>query len=159
MHWMDPEVALPEVARILGDHGVFAGLTNIGIPAIHPALDLAYREVAEAAARISRERRLWEEVPIWHLDEYLEHVKQSGFFACTKEILFHDEIVGSGEQFAGWVRSVGAVRGALREGISEEELGLPGLRRLSEALIGKGTTWHISYRMIVGVKTVPDVGG
>ncbi len=157
LHWMDPEVTLPEVARILRRDGVFAGLTEIGCPTVHPALEVTYQEVAAAASRLGRERKLWREVPIWYLDDYLECVTKSGYFAYTKEILFHEEIVRSAEQFVGWVRSVGAVRGALREGITEGEIGLPGLEKMSQVLIGETSRWHISYRMIVGARAVQEV--
>ena len=159
LHWMDPKQTLPEVARILCDDGIMAGIKDVGCPTVHPAVELAYHKVTDAADRIWRERDLWPKVPTWPLQTYFTLISESGLFSYTKEIFFHDQLTGNADRFVGWARSVGVVRGVLREGVTEEEIELPQLRQVCHSVLGdEGKPWHISYRMIVGIKHV-EVGG
>ena len=152
LHWMDPDLTVPEVTRILRSGGLFAGITEVGSPTIDPAVEFAYQQTRAAASKLRQDRSLWSTVPRWDLAEYLARLRESEHFDYAKEICFHEEVVGNAAQFVGWARSVGVVRGVLREGFSEEEIGLPALRETAESVIGAAKPWHISYTMTLGVK-------
>lgn len=109
----------------------------MGCPLVDPRLESEYERVKQRALAIRDKQELWQEIKTWPLPDYLERISDSGLFEYTREVLFHSDILGDADQFIGWARSVGVVRGVLREGISEDEIGLSHLRRSAQKILNE----------------------
>ena len=151
---MNPDNTIPEIDRILVPDGVMAGVAEMGCPLVDPRLESEYERVKQKALAIRDKQDLWQEIRTWPLPDYLERISDSALFEYTREVLFHSDILGDADQFIGWARSVGVVRGVLREGFSEDKLGLMELREIAKTVLSSPKKWHLNYRMIIGKKLV-----
>jgi hypothetical protein len=71
----------------------------------------------------------------------------------AKESTFHKVEFGTVERLVGLAKSQGSVATLLKAGKSEEEVGLVGLRRAAQHVLGdRQTPWFWSYRVRIGVK-------
>lgn len=153
LHWMEPVATFNEVNRVLRPNGVFGAFALQGCPTIHSQLEIEYQKVEKRAHEVRKERNLWEDVETWPLNLQLDHMRACGIFSFVKETWFHNQKMGNADQFIGWALSTGIVRGVLKSGVSEDDIGVPGLRDAAEQVIGRSSLpWFASYRMIVGVK-------
>ena len=113
-----------------------------------------------AAHEVASQKRLLTVPRMWEFDEHLEGWQASPDFSFTKSIYFHDEIEGNARDFMGWARATGVVRGVLREGVAEEEIGMPCLTEVAAHTLGDHPRpWFTSYRIIVGRKKAAAVNG
>jgi SAM-dependent methyltransferase len=153
LHWMEPEPTLVEVGRILREGGIFVGIARLGCPIIHPRVEAAYAETVAAARRVAEQKRLWAEPRMYDLNAHLNAWRGSPVFSSTRSIHFHDEIEGTAEDFQGWVRATGAVRGVLAKGVSEQEIGFPRLSEMAAATLGDHPKpWFVECRMIIAAR-------
>lgn len=153
LHWMEPIATFNEVDRILHPNGIFAAFGHLGCPTIHPQLETKYNDVEKQAHKIRKERNLWKDVKTWPLPQQLDYMRNSGIFSFVKEVHFHSQKLGNAEQFIGWTLSTGIIRGVLKGGISESEIGLTDLHHEANRIIGKNPIpWYVSYHMIIGIK-------
>jgi hypothetical protein len=78
-------------------------------------------------------------------------MRESGQFRVTK--LLHSIEEGGAERFVGLELSQGGVATLLKNGVSEDEIGIAALREAARRLLGDAIVpWYFSYRMRVGVK-------
>jgi SAM-dependent methyltransferase len=127
-HWMDPDAAIPEAARVLRPDGVFATHDFDLPPTLDWRLELAMIDVDERARRLLDERSAG--LPRRPKAEHLERMRASGRFRYVKEILLHHIEEGDADRVVGFTASLGPVGKLLGEGVTEEELGLDRLREL-----------------------------
>ena len=80
-------------------------------------------------------------------------MEQSGQFRYVKEIVLHHQEMGNAERLIGVARSQGGIVALLKAGVSEDELGLTELRRVSERTLGNELSpWFWSYRVRLGIR-------
>jgi SAM-dependent methyltransferase len=154
LHWMEPVSTFTEIARILRTGGVFAAydydwpptISNREVEQAHQTFAARMRQ-AERAHAFSRGVRYWEK------HAHLKRMQESGLFRVTNEILLKHVEHGGAERFVGLELSQGGVATLLKNGVSEDEIGITALRESARRLFGKATMlWHFSYRVRVGVK-------
>ncbi len=146
-HWMEAEPTLAEAARILKPGGVFAAYDYDWPPVVHWEVEAAFEEMLR---RVS-ERRAG---PRGFLKEgHLERLRESGHFRHAREVVLHSRERGSAERIVGMALSLGPMVVMLKEGATEEEIGLAALRETSERALGERDveTFH-GYRVRLGVK-------
>ena len=153
LHWMEPVSTFAEIARILRPGGVFAAYDYDWPPTISGEIERAHQtftaqmQVADQAHGVSRDWRFWEK------HQHLDRMRASGLFRVTKEIVLHNVERGGAERLVGLELSQGAVWMLLKNGVSEEEIGVTALRATVQRLLGDAVVpWHFSYRMRLGVK-------
>jgi hypothetical protein len=71
----------------------------------------------------------------------------------TREILLHNVEQGGAERLVSLELSKSRVATLLKNGVSEEEIGLTALRETAKRLLGDAIVpWYFSYRVRLGVK-------
>ncbi len=148
-HWMEPEPTLAEVARILRPGGVFAAYDYDWPPVVHPDVEAAYEEMLR---RIGVRRALRGQ-PRHTKESHLERIHESGHFRYTREVVLHSRELGSAERIVGMALSLGPMAVMLEEGVSEEEVGLAGLREVAARALGdRDVEMFLGYRVRLGVR-------
>ena len=153
LHWMEPVSTFAEIARILRPGGVFAAYDCDWPPTISWATEQVHQtfvtqlHAAEEAHGFSRDVRSWNK------QQHLERMRESGQFRLTKEIVLHNVEQGGAERLVGIELSQGGVATLVKNGVSEDEIGITALREAAQRAFGDAIMpWYFSYRMRVGVK-------
>jgi SAM-dependent methyltransferase len=153
LHWMEPEPTFAEVARVLRPGGVFAAYDCDWPPTVHWEAEVAYQETIRRAEALGEERGFFSGVQRWEKKEHLARMRSSNRFRYVKELLVHSTEMGSAARLVGLCRSQGNVATLLKQGVTEEEIGLDTLRRVAERTLGDGTSpWYWSYRVRVAFR-------
>jgi SAM-dependent methyltransferase len=153
LHWMEPVSTFAEIARILRNGGVFAAYDYDWPPTIGREVEQAHQTFAARMHQAERSHALSRDVRYWDKHSHLERMRESGLFRATREILLEHVEQGGAERFIGLELSQGGVATLLKNGVSEDEIGITALRESARRLFGKSTAlWHFSYRARVGVK-------
>ena len=148
LQWMRPEHALPEVARILREGGVFCAYNYVVLQT--PAWE------AGASFEAVRERTRELQIRLG-LDTggsgspSAAWLTESGLFRQARELLLHSVEEGDGERLVGFALSEGSTREVLEAGASETDVGLDRLRAAAAAM-PQPLPWWIGYRAWVGLK-------
>jgi SAM-dependent methyltransferase len=148
-HWMEPEPTLAEAARILRPGGVFAAYDYDWPPVVHWEVEAAFEEMIRRLGVKRAERRN----PRYGKDKHLDRIRASGNFRYAREVVFHSHERGTAERIVGMALSLGPLTKMLREGMSEEELGLAALRNAAAAAFDdREVELILGYRVRLGVK-------
>jgi SAM-dependent methyltransferase len=148
-HWMEPEPTLAEAARILRPGGVFAAYDYDWPPVVHWEVEAAFEEMVQRLGmrRALRGQRRHTK------DMHLERIRGSGHFRYTREITLHSRERGSAERIVGMAHSLGPLAVMLKEGVSEEDIGLAALRQTAARTLGEREVEMIfGYRVRLGVR-------
>jgi SAM-dependent methyltransferase len=152
-HHMEPQGVLAEVARILRPGGVFATYDYDVPPVVHPEADLAYVAFMDRIADVRAAYGIRSEQERWDKAGHADRLQSSGVFRHVRETLLHHTERCTAERWVGFALSLGDMIPVLDLGLSEAELGLDELRRVSERTLGaEGLPWYVSYRVRIGVK-------
>ncbi len=153
LHWMEPVGTFTEVARLLRPGGVFAAIDNDWPPTCDweaEALDEAF---AANAAKLTAERDHGRDVKKWRKDQHLERIRVSGHFRYTKESAVHNVEQGNADRLVGLALSQGAIQTLLKNGVTEEQLGVPAFRAEAKRILGDAPQpWYFIYRIRLGIK-------
>jgi SAM-dependent methyltransferase len=153
LHWMEPELTFAEVARILRSGGLFAAYDYDWPPTVHWEVEQAYHEVIGRFRRIRAERAIDSGVKSWSKDKHLTRMQDSGLFRYVKELVVHHTEEGNADRFIGLTLSYGIARYLKQGYLTEQEVGLDHLKRVSQNLIGQEPIpWYFSYRVRIGIK-------
>jgi SAM-dependent methyltransferase len=148
-HWMEPEPTLAEAARILRPGGVFAAYDYDWPPVVHWEVEAAFEEMVRRVGM----RRALRGQPRHTKDMHLERIRDSGLFRFAREVVLHSRERGSAERIVGMALSLGPLVVMLNEGVSEEEVGLAGLREAAEKALGvRDVELFLCYRVRLGVR-------
>ncbi len=80
-------------------------------------------------------------------------MRLSGHFQYVKEIWLNSVELGDADRLVGLGMSMGSVNALLRQGVSEDELGLEEFRSAVWRILGeKPIPWYFSYQVRVGIK-------
>ena len=122
-------------------------------PSIVPEVEIAYKQCVAKADNPNYAHVRLAQVKKWPKREHLENIRRSGCFRFTKECTFHKMEFGTAERLVGLAKSQGGVAALLKEGVSEEEIGLVKLREAVRRRLGdRPVPWFWSYRVRIGVK-------
>lgn len=133
-HWMEHRSTIAEIARILRPGGIFAAYDYDWPPLVHWEIDAAFLAVI-AASGVDPDRP--------EKARHLERLRASGRFRWVREVYLHTRELADAERIALLPLAFGPVARRLKEGASEEELGLDRLRRVVEHRVGarEATLW------------------
>jgi ubiquinone/menaquinone biosynthesis C-methylase UbiE len=149
-HWMEPTSTLAEIARILRPGGIFAAYDYDWPPVILWELDLLSQQLARRLIQLIRERGLAETIKLWPKDKHLEHIRESGHFRYTREVLLHHVEQGNAQRFLENTKSI-AFSGQFQ--FTDQETGVDRLTEAAFKYIGSDPIpWYISYRIRIGIK-------
>jgi SAM-dependent methyltransferase len=152
-HWMERGPVLAEAARVLRPGGVFAAYDYDTPPLVHPEVDAAFLQHLLKRRRVRDEHKVeagWTRTP---KSSHLDVIRESGHFALTREVVFHDEAEVDADRIIGLARSLGLVSELIALGVTEEALGLTALEQTTRRVLGeRRVPWVVGYRVRLGVK-------
>jgi SAM-dependent methyltransferase len=149
LHWMDPQPTFAEAARILRPGGVFAAYDYELPPAVDWEVDAAFEYFLLRVGKFRRERL---SIPPAEKAGHVPRMRESGLFRYVRELGVSGEDGADAERVVGLALSLGPVGRLLDEGLTEEEVGLAGLREAAaRVLVDREVTWTLSYRVRFGI--------
>lgn len=153
LHWMEPTSTFAEIARILRPGGVFAAVDCDWPPTMNWQAEDAYRRFDEEREKVGEAQGFYRDVKQWDKKGHLGRIQASGKFRYVKEILVHQREMGNAERLVGLMLSQAGLSTLLKNGLSEEQVGLPEFRAMAQRTLGDELApWYFSYRVRVGVK-------
>jgi len=153
LHWMEPEETFREAARILRPGGVFAAFDYDWPPETGCwEADAAFEDCWAMVRSRDAQRRALHPARVWDKAGHLERMRASGRFRYVREIVMHHVDRGNAERLVGLLLSQGSTMSLLKEGVSEETLGIDALRAVAERTLGaQPSIWFWSSRLRVGI--------
>lgn len=152
-HWMEPEPTIAEVHRILRPGGIFAIIDCDWPPTIHCEAEQAYQSLSTRVAALIRQLQSADAAHQWPKDRHLARLRESACFRHVKEIAVHHVETGNADRFIGLALSQGSLQTLLKQGLSEDAIGLTDFRAKVVSLLGETPRpWYFSYRVRMGVK-------
>jgi SAM-dependent methyltransferase len=150
LHWMEPQPTFAEAARILRPGGVFAAYDYELPPSVDWEVDSAFEYFLLRVGKFRRERL---SIPPAEKSGHVPRMRESGLFRYVRELGLSGEDEADAARVVGLALSLGPVGRLLDEGLSEEEIGLAGLREAADRVLGDRTaTWALSYRVRFGIR-------
>ena len=150
LHWMEPEPTFAEAARILRPGGVFAAYDYDWPPVVHWEIEAAFEEMLRLG-RVGR--RPDGDIMRYTKEGHLERIKASGHFRYAREIVLHSRERGGAERIVGMALSLGPLTVMLRNGATEEEIGMEALRETADRVLGdREVEIYLGYRVRLGVR-------
>lgn len=152
MHWMDPKLTLPEVARLLRPGGVLAVYDHV--PSVIPDWEIgaALQAFQQRAEALEMELGISSQLPRWPKPEHLPSMQASGLFRYTREFYLHHIEMGNAVALVGGVLSSGQIQSLFKAGVSEKDLGLDRFRELAQRSLGDELRpWYFSVHVRIGV--------
>jgi len=150
-HWMDTDRTLAEVNRVLRPGGVFVVYDCAWPPTFDPDFERAYVDFFLGIDQIAKGFN--SEIVIGHMKEkHRDNIDASGYFNFVKESVFLKEESGSPERFEGILMSQGGVHALLREGLSEDEIGLTRFRKSIRSIKTISDKMTFSFNSIFAIK-------
>ncbi len=102
------------------------------------------------AAGISTSQR---DFPEWAKQAHLDHMRDSGHFRFTREVLLHSIEQGDAARFLELILSNARSHQFQMKTITEQEIGFDYLARAAYQTLGsKSLPWYLSYRVCIGIK-------
>ena len=150
LHWMEPEPTFAEAARILRPGGVFAAYDYDWPPIVHWEIEAAFEEMLRLG-RVGR--RPDGDIMRYTKEGHLERIKASGHFRYAREIVLHSRERGGADRIVGMALSLGPLTVMLRNGATEEEIGMEALRETADRVLGdREVEIYLGYRVRLGVR-------
>ncbi len=148
-HWMEPQPTLAEAARILRPGRVFAAYDYDWPPIVHWEVEAAFEEMVRRSGRMRDKQGS----PLYEKSGHLDRIRASGHFRYARELVLHSREHGSAERIVGMALSLGPLTVLLRQGVSEEDVGLAELRNVAGRVLGeRDADLYLGYRVRLGVK-------
>ncbi len=153
-HWMDPASTLKEVSRVLREEGIFAVYDCDWPPSLTWKVEQSYHELIEwAEATIDRHVEAQEKAYKGNKNEHLKHIRESGVFRFSKEIVFHHIEPFTAERYTGLAVSQGGIQTVFKLKQTELNDKIAQFHALvEEHFQGRTLPVMLSYRMRLGIK-------
>lgn len=153
-HWMDPELTLAEVNRILKTGGVFATVDCDWPPVCRWEAEKAYRQLFDKVCRVEEENADLKDIfTRWDKDKHLSNIKNSGYFRYHREIVFANREFCDAKRYIGIALSQGGLQSILRRRPYLIKSALDEYAETIHRLFADETiTIDFCYRMRLGIK-------
>jgi SAM-dependent methyltransferase len=153
LHWMEPQSTFHEIQRILKPGGVFSACDYDWPPTTGSwEAELAYETCIRRALELEQARGTASTVRRWDKPGHLGRMAESGCFQFVKEIAVHHTDTGNADRLVGLALSQGMVMSLLKQGGTEEEIGLDELRTTANRTLGsKPQPWVWTSRVRFGI--------
>ena len=126
---MEPQPTFAEAARVLRPGGVFAAYDYELPPAVDWEVDAAFEYFLLRVGKFRRERL---SIPPAEKAGHVPRMRESGVFRYVRELGVSGDEPATAERVVAMAMSLGPVGRLLEEGLTEEEIGLAGLREAAE---------------------------
>jgi SAM-dependent methyltransferase len=152
LHWMEPEPAFAEAARLLRPGGVFAAYDYDVVPAVDPELDDAFRAYQHRRGQARERRGIRRGADSWPKAGHLGRMRSSGSFRVCREVVLHSVEEGDAERVGGLARSLGLPVAEMSDRELMRELRLEDLDWAARRVLGGRTVpFLFGYRVRLGV--------
>lgn len=153
-HWMDPASTLKEVSRVLRDEGIFAVYDCDWPPSLTWKVEHAYHGLIERAEAIIDDHvEPQEQANKGNKNEHLKHIRESGLFRFSKEIVFHHMEPFTADRYTGLAVSQGGIQTVFKLKPNELNDNIAQFHALvEEHFHGRTLPVMLSYRMRLGIK-------
>lgn len=153
-HWMDPASTLKEVSRVLRDEGIFAVYDCDWPPSLTWRVEQAYHGLIERAEAIIDDHvEPQEQAYKGNKNEHLKHIRESGLFRFSKEIVFHHMEPFTADRYTGLAVSQGGIQTVFKLKPNELNDNIAQFHALvEEHFQGRTLPVMLSYRMRLGIK-------
>lgn len=149
LQWMRPERAFPEIDRVLRRGGVFCAYEYFVLQTPLWEPEAEWERVLGRKRELRAKLGLDAGTPRWPVSR--ERLDESGAFRHTRELVLHSVEWGDGDRLLGFALTEGSMATLLEAGVTEEEVGLDGLRVAAEKM-REPVPWWIGYRAWLGLK-------
>lgn len=153
-HWMDPASTLKEVSRVLRDEGIFAVYDCDWPPSLTWRVEQAYHGLIERAEAIIDDHvEPQEQAYKGNKNEHLKHIRESGLFRFSKEIVFQHMEPFTADRYTGLAVSQGGIQTVFKLKPNELNDNIAQFHALvEEHFQGRTLPVMLSYRMRLGIK-------
>jgi len=153
-HWMEPQSTLREVNRILKPNGIFLTLDCDWPPVCNLEAEVEYNKlfdlVEEKEATDPSIRSTFRK---WAKEKHLSNIKNSGYFAYAREIVFANRELCTAGRFIGLARSQGSLQSVLKRAPEVVSLPLKEFETAIKDIFGQyKLEIDFCYRMRIGIK-------
>lgn len=148
LHWMAPEPTFAEIGRILRPGGVLCAYEyrSFQTPLWEP--EDAWARVRANVASLRTALRLDERLRQWPIETGA--LRASGVFRLVRETAMHSHEEGDGSRLLELALSEGSLQTLLAAGVTEAEVGLDELRRVTRSM--PRVPWWIGYRVWLALR-------
>ncbi len=153
-HWMNPDLTLAEINRILKTCGVFAAIDYDWPPICNTQAEMAYNELFTKVDAVEKSHPdLSTAFSRWDKNKHLSHIQGSGYFKYCREVVFLNTEPCDAERFILIALSQGGLQSILKKdrALIQDEIDL-----FSSLIRGifqdKRFEVRFCYRMRIGVK-------
>jgi SAM-dependent methyltransferase len=151
-HWMEPQPALAEAARLLRDGGVFAAVDYDPVPVVLPEVDAAFIALNDARREARDRLSLPAGASTWPKHRHVEQIRASGRFRYARELVAHTWHEADAENLIGMAESIGGPRDLFTEAPEVDEAFAVAAETAKRVLGDR--TWPMlrCYRIRAGLK-------
>ncbi|MBI5094529.1 MAG: class I SAM-dependent methyltransferase [Candidatus Hydrogenedentes bacterium] len=153
LHWMEPQTTFQEAQRILRPGGVFAAFDYDWPPTTDSwEANDAYTHCIKRVYDFERSARPAKALKEWDKSQHVTRMKASGCFRYVTEVVAHHNDRGNAERLVGILLSQGGVMTLLKNGVTEEQVGIDVFRSAVHRFLGSELKpWHWSSRIRFGI--------
>jgi Methylase involved in ubiquinone/menaquinone biosynthesis len=153
-HWMNPDLTLNEVSRLLKKGGIFAVYDYDWPPVCNWEVELEYNKLLKRVIEIeSTNPNLKDNFVRWDKDKHLTNVKNSGKFRYVREIVFSNSENCNAHRLIGLALSQGGLQAILKANIEEIDPFVATFKKTILDIYGdKRFEINLCYRMRIGIK-------
>jgi len=153
-HWMNPELTLSEVNRILKTGGIFAAVDYDWPPVCKWEAEVAHKQLFYKVSCLEEEYvDLKDRFIRWDKNKHLSHIKDSGYFRHQREIVFANRELCDAKRFINMTLSQSGLQSIIQHKPYLIESALDEYVETIQCLFaGEVMEADFCYRMRLGIK-------
>jgi len=153
-HWMNPELTLAEVNRILKSGGIFAAVDYDWPPVCKWEAELAHKQLFYKVSCLEKEHKdLNDRFIRWDKNKHLTNIKNSGYFRYQREIVFANRELCNAERFISMTLSQSGLQSIMKRKPDLIKSALDEyVETIQRLFAGETMEADFCYRMRLGIK-------